>query len=344
MLVSGAETGASVAAYVDGRLVMDLWGGSALKGVPWQPDTLVHTYSVTKPFAAACLLKLVAQERVDLDQPVARYWPEYAAAGKDATTVRQVLSHQAGLIAWSSPQPVETLFDWDRATTLCAAETPWFRPGEGIGEALFLYGHVIGEIIRRVDGRSPGTFLAEELCGPRAIEFHIGLNESLRRRAADLVGMDGSWNAELLRDRTDLFARAMRNSPGVTNQAIVNSEAWRHAEVPAINGHGTARGVATFYESLRRPLPGDTALLSREVVAEAIRPQRQGPDLVLGQEVAWGLGFRVFEDGSFGMGGLGGAVGIANPKKGYSFGYVTNRVADHTRADLVEQALIRCVG
>jgi len=340
---SGAEIGAAVAAFVDGRLVIDLWGGTADGRVPWQPDTLVNTYSVTKPFAAACLLMLVEKGRVDLDERVHRYWPEYSAAGKEATTIRHVLSHQAGVVAWSRPQPVEALLEWSRAAALCASETPLWPPGEAHGESLFLYGHLVGEIVRRVDGRALGTFLSEEMCRPHMIDFHVGLTPGQQVRCAVVVGMDEQWHAELLRDRTDLFLHATVNTPGVTDETVVNSAAWRAAQIPAINGHGTARGVAAFYNHLLRAVSTAEPLLAPSTLAEAIRPQRRGLDLVLGEDAAWGLGFRDFEDGSFGMGGLGGAVGLASRTHGYSFGYVTRRMAGDERNDLLEQALISCL-
>jgi CubicO group peptidase (beta-lactamase class C family) len=344
LLESDAETGAAVAVFLDGRLVVDLWGGTAHEGMAWQPTTVVNTYSVTKPFAAACLLKLVEQGRVDLDDRVERYWPEYSTNAKAPTTIRHILSHQAGVVAWSRPQPIEALLDWDRAASLCSDETPWWTPGEAHGEALFLYGQLVGEVVRRVAGRSLGAFLSEELCGPRSIDFHVGLTPDQEKRCATVIGMDRRWHSELLSHRTDHFLRAMANTPGVTDEAVVNSAAWRAAEIPAINGHGTARGVAAFYDQLLRADSATEALLAPSIVAEAVRPQRRSLDLVLGEMAAWGLGFMDFEDGSFGMGGLGGSVGLASRTRGYSFGYATRRMAGHERSDLVEKALISCLG
>ena len=344
LFASEVEIGAAFAVFVDGQLVVDLWGGTADDGVPWQPETMVHTYSVAKPLAAACLLKLVEKGRVDLDKRVHSYWPEYSAAGKEVTTVRHLLSHQAGVVAWSRPQPLEALLDWSRAAALCASETPLWTPGEAIGESLFLYGHLVGEIVRRVDGRPLGTFLSEELCGPHGIDFHVGLTPDQQARCATVVGMDEGWHAQLLRDRTDLFLQAMVNTPGGTDETVINSAAWRGAQIPAVNGHGTARGVAAFYDQLLQAKSTAEPLLAPSIVAEAIRPQRRGLDLVLGEDVAWGLGFMDFEDGSFGMGGTGGADGFASRTHGSSFGYVTRRIAGHERSDLLEQALISCLG
>ena len=178
------ETGAAFSARVRGRPVADLWGGEGFRR-----DSLVHVYSVTKPMAAFCVLVLFDRGLVGLDDAVARYWPEFGQAGKERTTVRQLVSHQAGLIALREPQPGAVLLDWDRTCALLAAEAPWWEPGSGHGEHALFYGHLCGELVRRVDGRSLGAFWREEVARPWQLDFHIGLGAAERSRVVDLEGV-----------------------------------------------------------------------------------------------------------------------------------------------------------
>ena len=173
---AAGATGAAVAVHHRGEWVVDLWGGSAdVAGTrPWGEDTVVMPYSVTKPFAAVCALVLVDRGVLDLDAPLTTYWPEMVAA----TTLRQVLSHQSGHALLEKPAPAEALLDWDRMCALVAAQPPLWEPGHGCGESALLYGHLVGEVVRRVDGRSLGTFLREEVCGPHGLDFHVGLREA----------------------------------------------------------------------------------------------------------------------------------------------------------------------
>jgi CubicO group peptidase (beta-lactamase class C family) len=342
LFASGAEIGAGLAVVVDGRLAIDLWGGTVnAAGDPWTPRMLVHTYSVTKAFAAVCLLKLVDRGTVDLDAAVSTYWPEFAARGKSGTTVRHLLSHQAGVVAWSDPQPLEAVLDWDRAVSLCAAEEPEWVPGTACGEHAYFYGHLVGEVVRRVDGRGLGKFLRETISGPLGLDFHVGLSAREQSLCALVVGLDDAWRHGLLMGGNELFRRALSNPPGLLNGDVINGSRWRRAEIPAVNGHGTARSIAGLYGLL---LDGRSSnpLLSSEIVTEAVRPQCTGRDRVLDSDVDWGLGFQL-SDGTFGMGGLGGATGFADQTRGYGFGFVTRLMADHARADLLEAALNSCL-
>jgi CubicO group peptidase (beta-lactamase class C family) len=323
------EVGASLAVVVGRRTVVDLVGGTADDaGVPWRPHTIVNAYSVVKPLAAACLLLLVERGRVGLDDPVTRWWPELGAAGKERITVRHVLAHEAGLTLFDRPPSLPTVLDWDAMIRLLEASPPEWRPGTAHGEHVVTYGHLVGEVVRRVDGRSLGTFLREELASPWGLDFHVGLAAPLRERAADVVDPDGTFVAPLGRPRE------------IAEPAVVNGPAWRAAEIPAVNGHGTALALARFYAGLGAggTLDG-IRLLSPELVAELVRPQLVGPDRVLGREVAWGLGVQVdLEEGGFGMGGLGGNLGWWG-EEGYAIGYVTRRLGGHDRAQAVDTAV-----
>lgn len=330
-------TGAAVAAWHDGRWVADLWGGFAdtARNRPWSRDSIVMPYSVTKPFAALTALVLVDRGLIDLDAPVQRWWPELSAAA----SVRQVLSHQTGLVALAEPAPASLLLDWDALCTRLAAEEPVWTPGTAIGESALFYGHLVGELVRRLDGRTIGRFLREEVCGPHGLDFAIGLDAADLARAVDLTGLEAPEWASDAPGRPDLLRRALFNPPGAFEPAVVNSAGFRRAEVPAINGHGTARAVAGLYAAL---LQGE--VLSPGLRDEAASAQASGIDRVMGgEERSWGLGFAVEEDG-FGMGGVGGSLGWACRSGRYAYGFVTGSMGDHDRSDAVENALRDAVG
>ena len=325
-------TGAAIAVWLEGRWVVDLWGGAASADGArrWQRDSIVQPYSVTKPFAAMCALVLADRGRLDIDAPVQRYWPEFTAPA----TVRQVLSHQAGVVALDAEAGTETYYDWDRMCALLAAQQPAWAPGTAHGESALFYGHLVGEIVRRVDGRSLGRFLREEICAPNNLDFMVGLTPDEQRRAVDLTCFDDLAPASDL----PLHRRATSNPPGTREPSVVNSAAWRAAEIPAINGHGTARGIAGFYAALMR---GE--LLSPATLRAAVSAQCSGVDAVFGHDNAWGLGFAVDEEG-FGMGGTGGSYGGACVRGGYAIGFVTGSMGSHEREERVENELRASIG
>jgi CubicO group peptidase (beta-lactamase class C family) len=338
----GGELGASVAAVVDGTLVVDLWGGTADDAErPWDRETLVNVFSVTKPLAAACLLVLVDRGCVRLDDPVARWWPEFAAAGKAEVTVRQVLAHQAGLDSFGEPLAVDDLVDWGRATALLAGSPPRWPPGSTHGEHAAYYGHLVGELVRRADGRSFGRFLRDELARPWQLDFHVGLEPDELRRVADVVDPGGGLRREALA-APEPYRLALDNPPAMLEPDVVNSQRWREAQIPAVNGHGTARAIARFYAGLAAGgvLDG-VRLLSEGVVAQLLEPQHDGEDEVLGRRVAWGLGVQVDAEG-FGLGGLGGSAGWWSAR-GFAFGYATRRLGTHERAEAVDAAVAGCL-
>jgi CubicO group peptidase (beta-lactamase class C family) len=329
-------TGAGFAAWCDGRAVVDLWGGYADRALsrPWGAQSLVQPYSVSKPFVAVCALRLAEAGRLDLDAPVQRYWPEFRAPA----TVRQVLSHQAGVVMLDRPAPAEAFYDWDWLCRLLAAQQPSWEPGSAHGESALFYGHLVGELVRRVDGRGVGQFLREEVCGPAGLDFAVGLSSSQQARAVDLTGLDDAFRAASASGRPQLYRLATANPPGALDADVVNGVAWRAAEIPAVNGHGTARAVAGFYHALRAG-----SLLSPAMLAEAITPQCAGADLVFGEDNAWGLGFAIDGDG-YGMGGLGGSYGGTSTAGGYSIGFVTGSAGSFDRAEALENSLRSCLG
>ncbi len=331
MLAAQRGTGAALAAWHDGRWVIDLWGGAAdaAGAIPWQRDSIVQPYSVSKPFAAMCALLLVDRGLLDLDAPVERYWPEFTAQA----TVRHVLSHQAGVVALDAPAPTEVFYDWNALCALLAAQQPAWTPGAAHGESALFYGHLVGEIVRRISGRSVGTFMREEVCVPAALDFHFGLLPDEQRRAVDLTCL-----GDIESRPGDLYRRATTNPPGTRDPNVVNGVRWRAAEVPAINGHGTARGIAGLYAALLR---GE--LLSPATFREATSVQCSGVDRVFGHENAWGLGFGIDDDG-FGMGGLGGSYGGASMQGGYAIAFVTGTMGTHDRVVTLENTVRACIG
>jgi CubicO group peptidase (beta-lactamase class C family) len=329
-------TGAGLAAWYDGAWVVELHGGwaDAASSRAWGSRSIVHTYSVTKPFVATCALLLADRGLLDLEAPMQRYWPEFRAPA----SVRQVLSHQAGIVVLDEPTPTGAFYDWDLMCGLLAAQDPAWDPGSAHGESALFYGHLVGELVRRVDGRSPGSFLRQVVCGPLGLDFFVGLNSDEQSRAVEVTGLDDRYRTLNAHGRPELYRRAMSNPPGALDGGIVNGASWRRAEIPAVNGHGSARGVAGLYAAL---LEG--RLLSAALLADATSAQCSGLDQVFGHQNAWGLGFGV-EDGDFGMGGLGGAYGGACPAGGYAIGYVTGSMGDHSGATALENALRSCIG
>lgn len=352
LFVTGRETGASLAVWHDGVPVIELMGGTAAAVPPsavvpmagadraWRPDTLVDVYSTGKPVVALCLLLLVDRGRVDLDTPVSAYWPEF----RTPATVRQVLAHTAGLPAFPVPRPAAAIADCGLLCADLAAAEPEWDPGAVAGEHAWTYGHLVGELVRRVDGRPVGRFLAEEIAGPWRLDLAFGLGEADRRRCADLSYADPAWPDAMRGEPGSLRARALDNPPGGRDVAMVNSDLWRAAEIPAVNLHATAAGLARLYAGL---LAGGTLdgvrLFSPELVAEATRVQYSGPDLLLDRPVDWTLGMQWEPDGSWGMGGIGGSSAWADPERGYTFAYATARLADHDRVEELVEALHSCL-
>jgi CubicO group peptidase (beta-lactamase class C family) len=336
VLAGQGGTGAAVAAWWDGRWVVDLWGGwaDAAGTRPWQADSLAQPYSVSKPFAAVCALLLVDRGQLELDAPVQRYWPQFRARAD----VRQLLSHQAGVVALDEPAPTEAFYDWDRLCALLAAQEPAWEPGTAHGESALFYGHLVGELVRRIDGRGLGRFLRDEVCGPLGLDFLVGLTAAEQARAVDVTGLDEWWQDRLAAGVPGLYLRAVTNPPGAFDAAVVNGGAWRAAEVPAINGYGTARGAAGLYAALLQ-----ARLLSPTLLAEARTAQCTGVDAVFGADSSWGLGFGVDGDG-FGMGGSGGSYAGASTAGDYAFSFVTGTMGSHAPATAVENAFRACVG
>lgn len=328
-------TGSAVAVWHDGDWVVDLWGGftDAGRTRPWRQDSIVMPYSVTKPFTALCVLLLVDRGSVALDAPLSTYWPEFEAKA----TVRHVLAHQAGVVALDENLPTRALYDHEWMCRVLERQRPLWEPGTAHGEAALVYGHLLGELVRRVDGRTLGTFLREEVCEPRGLDFHVGLGPAELARAVELTGYDEDfWQGWAEYD--PLMHRSLGNPPGALDPAVVNSKQWRRAEIGAVNGHGTARAVAGLYVELMRG-----GVLSSALLAEMRRPQAVGLDRVLGVESSWGLGVSVDPEG-IGMGGVGGSFGWWSSAGEYAFAFVTGYIGDPARGDRLDDAVREVLG
>jgi CubicO group peptidase (beta-lactamase class C family) len=336
------EVGAACTVAVDGQVVVDLWGGWAdeARTRPWQQDTLVNAYSVGKPIVAIMLLQHVGNGVVDLDADASTYWPEFVAGYKGAT-VRDALCHRAGVPAIRAPLTNDDLWNWDAMANALAASDPWWEPGTRHAYHTNTYGHLVGELARRVDGRLPGDWLREEIAGPLGADLMWGVRPSDLTRCADVV-WEGDMQASIewlstkaSTDEEHMVAQSYVNPPGYSSLGVVNTPEWRAAQVPSTNLHATARGVARVYASLAAggSLDGVT-VLDAAVLAEATRTQSEGWCPVLERDVSFGLGFqptrpdRAFGPGarSFGHYGSGGALGFADPVARVAFGYVMNAV------------------
>jgi CubicO group peptidase (beta-lactamase class C family) len=327
------ELGAAVCVIVGGEVVCDLWGGWAdpSRSRPWRETSIVDYYSAGKPIVATLLLRLIDRGLIDLDGPIATYWPEFGVKGKESATVRDALCHRAGVPAIRRNLSDEDLWNWDTMVEALADSEPWFAPGSRHVYHTNTYGHLIGELVRRVDGRHPSVVLAE-LAQSIDADIMVSVPPEQLARCADVLLDSNRSPATLPPDDGDegsMILRGYFNPPGYSSFGVVNSVEWRRAEVPSTNGHGSARGLSRFYHCLI-----DGRLLEAKTLAAASSAQSVGPCPVLGEVVSFGLGFqpttprRPFAPGSssFGHFGTGGAVGFADPSRGVAFGYVMNHV------------------
>jgi CubicO group peptidase (beta-lactamase class C family) len=349
----GNELGASLCLTLEGETVVDLWAGhrDAAREEPWQRDTLANVYSTTKGVTAIAAHRLVDEGLLDLDAPVARYWPEFAAGGKRDLPVRYLLSHQAGLAAVGAPVAPDALYDWSEMTRLLAEQEPWWEPGKAHGYHALTFGWLVGELVRRIRGKGIGDVVRAEIAAPLGAEFEIGFGPELDGRVAPLVqgpvhapaaggpGMD--LIQQIQANPEGLLARAFGNPPLVAMSP--NTRAWRAAELAAANGHSNAFSLARIYGALANGgAIGGVRLLSREAVERARAEQVRGKDEVLPLTTRLALGFFLPTDEEplgpnprvFGHGGAGGSYSMADPEHRLSFGYVMNLM--HTGLWLVD--------
>jgi CubicO group peptidase (beta-lactamase class C family) len=344
------EIGASVAVVVAGQPVVNLWAGWAdpARTRPWREDTLTNVWSTTKAMTSLAAHILMDHGELDPDAPVARYWPEFAAGGKADIPVRWIMDHQSGLSGLTVPVRVADLYDWEKITGLLAAQEPLWEPGAASGYHAMTFGFLVGEVIRRISGQSPGRFFAAEIAGPLQADFHIGLPESELGRCSKLQGVRPS------EDEQAAAAHAYANAhpaavAALTNPALTGDEGnaadWRMAELPAANGHGTAQALVTVFGTL---VDGSDRLISEKTLRAACTGQGRFTDLVLGVPLEFGLGFGISgpehhygpNPAAFGHDGFGGSAVGADPERGVAFAYVMNRMGMNLVDDPRKQALI----
>ena len=334
----GLEVGASFAATIDGRYVVDIWGGyaDAARKRPWQRDTIVNVFSMTKVMTAVCAWMLVDRGLLDLDAPVAKYWPEFAQNGKDRIPVRYLLSHQSGLAGFSEPVALETLYDWERVTRILAAMKPLWEPGTGSGYHGITQGYLVGEVVRRITGKTLGTFFRDEVAVPLGADFHIGTGPEYDSRIAELVPPPvlRPGDAGYIAPDPGSVQGIVRMNSAQGGLGMGNQIGWRRAEIPAANGHGNARAAARVGAALAcgGTLDG-VRLLSTKTIETAMQEQCCGVDLVLGDEIRWGLGVELStgkrplgpNPRTFSWGGAGGSMLVVDLDARMSWAYVMNR-------------------
>jgi CubicO group peptidase (beta-lactamase class C family) len=357
------ELGAAVVVTVDGKTVVDLWGGITERGGErsWTPETMVVVFSSTKGATALCAHILVARGELDLEAPVARYWPEFAAADKAAIPVRMLLNHQAGLAAIDQPLSLGAMYDWGTMTAALAAQAPHWEPGSAHGYHAATFGWLVGEVVRRIAGRSLGTFFREEVAQRLNLEFYIGLPESLEARVAPIrmPPLTGETTPimRMMADRSSVTSKAFLNPPGLLTSRQINGRALHAAEVPAANGIASARGLAGMYTPLacggRR---GAVELVDRDTLEAMATVESEGDDRVLLIPTRFASGFMKSMDNrprdsavlgpnpaAFGHGGAGGSIGMADPTARVAIGYVMNQMGAGILLNDRGQALIDAV-
>lgn len=343
---SGADLGASFAATIDGETVVDLWGGWADEAMtrPWEHDTIVNVYSTTKTMTALTALLIADRGELDFATPVAHYWPEFAQAGKEKVTVGHLMSHASGLSGWEAPLVREDLYDWEKVTALLAAQAPWWEPGSAPGYHAISQGYLVGEVIRRITGKSLGTVFREEIAEPLGADFHIGFGPELDHRVADLIppaAALGDWMSDIQR-------KSLSNP--IVDPIDTRTREWRAAEIPAAGGHGNARSVAEIHMLLANGgIAKGKRLLSEAGCRRALELQVEGNDKVLmNLPIKFGLGFGLPGDmlplpnpNTIFWGGYGGSLVVIDMDARATYSYVMNKMNSGLMGDARSFGLIQ---
>jgi len=341
-LTSGADVGACFCATVEGETVVDLWGGfaDAAKTRPWERDTIVNVYSTTKTMTALTALLVADRGELDFDAPVARYWPEFAANGKEGVKVSHLMSHAAGLSGWREKVTTEDLYDWEKVTALLAAQAPLWEPGTAPGYHAITQGYLVGEVVRRITGKSLGTVFREEIAEPLGADFHIGLPASEDGRVAELIPPPPGQGAG--DGQQSEIQKITFNNP-VIDVSATRTRAWRGAEIPAAGGTGNARSVAEIHTILANGgVARGKRFLSEAGCRKALELQIEGQDLMLGMPARFGMGFGL-GGGALPLpnpadciywGGYGGSLILIDMKARTTIAYAMNKMAGTTTGDM----------
>ncbi len=336
------EVGATFAAYAKGEQVVSLWGGhaDAARRVPWQEHTIVNVFSSTKGVAAACLAILHSRGLLDYAAPVAKYWPEFAANGKDKITVAEALSHRGGLSGLREPTTIEDVCNWPVMIRKIEAAAPLWTPGSTAGYHAITWGFISGEILRRIAGQSIGAFLESEAAKPLGADLVIGVKKSTPNPIADMIPPTGP-ETQTLAAMSEILKLTLGNP--IIEAKVANEPRWRAAEIPAANGHGNAEGLARLYSAFANGGRfGGTQLLSPAAIAASTKEVFRGVDMNLGKVIGWSAGgfflnneFKWYgpHDEAFGHSGWGGSYGFADPVQQVGVGYVPNQMDTNLQGD-----------
>ena len=335
-LDAGDDLGASVAVTMGAEPVVDLWGGWAdeARQTPWQEDTVTNVWSTTKTMTSLAALLLVERGELDVYAPVATYWPEFAANGKEGVEVRHLMSHTSGVSGWAQPVQMEDIFDWERSTSMLAAQAPWWEPGTASGYHALNQGHLVGEVIRRITGTPLRTFFAEEIARPLGADFQIGLDPADRGRVSNVVPPPPlAFDLEAI--GADSVAVKTLTGP-LADASVAWSEGWRAADIGAANGHGNARSVARIQSVVANGGEVDgVRLLSPETIELIFDEQSDGVDLVIGIPLRFGIGYALpqtatlpyIPDGKICFwGGWGGSMVVVDVERRLTIAYMMNKM------------------
>ena len=329
----GLDIGSSLALTCEGELVVDIWAGTRniARTLPWERDTIVNVFSSTKNATSLCAYVLADRGKLDFFAPVCKYWPEFAQKGKENILVSHVMSHSSGLAGWNDPVNAEDLHHPDKIAALFEQQEPWWEPGTAVGYHALSVGNLMGEIIKRISGKSIGNFFREEIAEPLNIDFHIGLDDSQHPRVAEIHQAVQSNPEDIFElEEGSVVKKVMTN--GIMTAPDALTPEWRRAEVPAAGGHGNGRSIAEFMALMANGGQyNGKRIFSSEVTEYALQEQIRGDDLVLVEPLRWGIGFALpienatwhnfLGEKSCFWAGWGGSMSIADMEKKISFGY-----------------------
>ncbi|MGV0806461.1 serine hydrolase domain-containing protein [Mycolicibacterium setense] len=335
-LTSGEELGASIVVDVDGDVVVDLWGGfsDSERTRPWEADTITNVWSSTKTVTSLAVLMLVDRGLLDVYAPVAKYWPEFAANGKDRIELRHLLSHTSGIAGWDQPFDLDDLYDWELASARLAAQAPWWEPGTASGYHAQNFGQLLGEVVRRVTGKTLAQFVADEIAGPLGADFQIGAREPDWPRIADVVPPPPLPIDLTALPADNLMRKALGTPP--LDAGAANTAAWRQADLGAYNGHGNARSLARIMSVIARGgTVDDITLLRQDTIDLIFEEQSDGPDGVLGVPLRFGIGYGLPQTATVPFipdericfwGGWGGSMVVMDLDRRMTVTYAMNRM------------------
>ncbi|WP_110205492.1 serine hydrolase domain-containing protein [Nocardioides daejeonensis] len=347
-LAEGVDAGASVAVVHDGELVVDLWGGEARPGVPWERDTVVQVWSVTKVMVGLAALVLADRGELDLDAPVAASWPAFAAHGKEHVLVRHVLGHSSGVPGWTPQISVEQALDLVASEALLADEAPWYEPGSAPAYQIVAHGHLVDGIVRGATGRGVAEVLRDDVLAPLGVDFLLGVPDGDQDRCADLISPPGSGTDYAALPPDAFLLRTIAN-PLLTPKRC-NEPDWRRGQVGGAGGHGHARGIAQAQALVSHGGElGGVRLLRQETIDRIWEVQADGTDLLLMRPVRFGIGYglpcssapAVPDRRVCWWTGYGGAVVVNDADTRTTVAYTPNKLADHMLASPRTDAYLR---